>query len=453
MYNKTVKKSRYGQKLKGFAEKILGWISSHADITLFALALAVLAFSLLGPGKKVITEVTAPNLVFVHSWEHQEDLLKTIKEEFEAVHPGIKITPEYRPWEELRTLLYDSPGQGAANDANDSSRDSPSNITKTDVIKADVISMDPLWETDLACKEIIEDETYPLLNFFNLLFYNTEILKNAGFSVPPKTRAEFLDQTRACTDPDSGVFGIALALDSANSRGIYRDIYSWIWASGNTLLDQHKPQLRSRVFAETLDFLSLLEKEKILYPNIFSLGEDEKRRVFLEGKTAFMIGSAEDLEYLRQSLGESLGYTAVPAPNNYAGKPVFGGGGWDLAISRSSEHRDEALSFISFLQEQSGRLALNWAIPEETPGSFGPGQQVSGSSADANQQRDPFYSKIKEFYINADSVREFSGQRDEGELEKSFRENLMDLFEGRSGAAGTADAIQKAWEAILDRAP
>jgi ABC-type glycerol-3-phosphate transport system substrate-binding protein len=150
------------------------------------------------------------------------------------------------------------------------------------------------------------------------------------------------------------------------------------------------------------------------------MDENEKREAFLNGRTAFMIGSAEDMELLKSGLGEALDYTAIPVPDNYQGRPIFGSSGWNLAINRISALKEDSRRFIEFLAEHSPLLAHGWAIPENNNPIFSP---------------DPFYSKAQELYISGNLIQDFSRP-----VAIDFSEELMNLLEGRISAA---EAVQR----------
>ena len=389
------------------------------DIILFTLAIGILLFSVLRTTGQMLNagrvETNTPTLVFSYWWQDMDEILDIIKDNFQELYPDIRINLDYRPYDELRVGDFDENTW-------------------------DIVALDPKWIPDFVSQEKIEDEEFPLLRFFHPLFYNIEILRDAGFNRPPRTRTEFLAQTRAITNTSVGLYGIAFALGNENFRGIHRDIYSWIWEGGMLLDDFELPVQSNRISTETrylidtLEFLVLLQDEGILFPGTFSLGEDEKRKAFLEGKIAFMISSAEDIEFFRQELGTAnFDYTAIPVPDLYSGRPIFGSGGWNLAIARKSEFKDEARIFINYLMEQSQLLAEGWAILEN--GNFNYPMD--------NYPRDQFYSKAWELYINGDLVQETSRNSDHDRLrDRIFRNELIELFNGRISSIEAAGRIQ-----------
>jgi multiple sugar transport system substrate-binding protein len=378
---------------------IISFIRSHIDHILLILALLVLLAGLfrLG-GKKAIAAVTAPTLVFTQWWqdEIEKEALESLVAEFEALHPEIRIELRRLPYEEFRLRLFAPPAAGAA--AVEASGAGE---------LGDVLALDPLWGAGLEDREILASPETPILGFFCPLFYNIEILKAAGFSRPPKTRNEFLSCVRKVTDPNAGVYGIAMALGPGNYRGIYRDIYSWRWASS--------PEKTG----ETLEFLAALGRENLIYPGFLETGEEKKREAFVNGGAAFIIAPVQDTEIFRRLMGdEAFGFTSIPTPESHSGKPAFGAFGWGLGISRQSRYKEEAGVFVSFLAERGSFLAERLhAVP-------GAGSNPS-PEVQSRIQADPFYSKAWDLYIAGDFIR--------------------DLPETEPSAA----AIQRQWEELL----
>jgi len=360
------------------------FFSRHSvNVLLLILAFAVLVFSffrfLIFPaaGSAEIPGFHTSSLVIECYWEGRDETLNSLVKEYENQHGNIKISLNIMPYKSLLQNMHDNAFPAC-----------------------DIIAADRQDIAELQNLKIIDNETYPVLNFFYLLFYNTDILEKAGFNRPPKTRGEFLSQARAIagtgagsqsgTESQSGIYAAALSLDKNDPRGL-PDFFSWVWAGG---ID--KPSLAR--LKDALEFLAVLKNENLLVPDIFTLDEDAKLRAFLESKAAFMIGSAEEMELVKSGAANTFGYTAIPAPDNYSGRPYFASGDWSLAITAETKHREEALAFISFLKERGSVIAGGWAVPDNgNPGIV----------------QDPFYSKATELYIGGQLVPDDYGTDDD----------------------------------------
>jgi ABC-type glycerol-3-phosphate transport system substrate-binding protein len=296
------------------------------------------------------------------------------------------------------------------------------------VAPGDIVAIDPLWHQDLLEEGLIEDARPALLSFIDVLYYNVELLKDAGFTRPPKSRAEFINCARALTNKEksregtSQRFTLGLALGESNSRGIYDDIFPWIWAAGVQLIKDESPVLNSRQTAESLSFLASLGGEGFIDGEAFSTNTRKKLEDFISGKSAFMVAPASFIKVIRERMGEeAFGISSVPAPENYAGRPFYGSAEWAIGISSASSHKEEARLFADFLAGKASLLAEK-AAPE-------------GVS-------DPFYSKLWDISIAGESAQDFA-DFPWAEPEAIFREELVSLFAGRYSPAETAAAIQE----------
>jgi multiple sugar transport system substrate-binding protein len=276
----------------------------------------------------------------------------------------------------------------------------------------------------------------PLVTFMDLLFYNIDTLKAAGFDRPPKTWAEFLDCARAVRGQEgAGKFGAALAISPAEPGGIRRDVFSWLWASGAGIVREGTVDFRSRPVRETLEFLGRLHAEGLLSPGSFEKTGAEKTEEFIQGKIALMISPVDTIPVLRKRMGGDFGVTRIPGPAAYAGKPAIGPSLWYAGISNSCKHPDQAWTFLSFLAEQSPFLA---AQVQAVPGAINsPGEYI---------QADELYSKAWEIYETSELIQEFSGFSRREELETIIREELASFFAEQKTAAETAEAIQNRWD-------
>jgi multiple sugar transport system substrate-binding protein len=324
----------------------------------------------------------------------------------------------------------------------------------------DIVGLDPFWFEDLVRQDLLEElepwestENLPMelswgsdrgyekwgrhvIFFTNPLYYNIALLRDAGFDRPPKSRAEMLAYARALTDAAAGRYALAMALGPENPLGVYRDVFSWIWALSPQAFRESKPDFSSRSIAGALDFLRELRQEGCLVPGTFSKTEAEKREDFIQGRAAMMIASVADIRLLRQRMGEGVfGITAIPGESSFEGKPLLGLTGWSLGIPRSAAHKDEARAFLSFLLERGPLIAEK-------------AHAVPGSLGRAFSAGDPLYAKAYDMYTAGETVQEFSGVSGVDKFEALVREQLYALFEEGRTTEETAEQIQQQWEKL-----
>jgi multiple sugar transport system substrate-binding protein len=378
--------------------------------------------------------------VFSQWWQNEleANVLQTFIADFEKEHPNLSVRLDTRSYTELEGVaLAASP------------------------LTADIIAIDSQWFHELLGYKQLEllsayratqttDETemfsltdtdneydawaVPLVSFMSSLFYNINILRQAGFDRPPKTWSEFQAYTKAIAKPAEGRFGLAFALSPDYPQGIPLDIYSWVWAGGGAILRDGRPNFTAKSVVDSLSFLNSFRESNVLAPDSFSKTRQQKLDEFVSGKIGLMIAPVQDIEPLRQRMGDAaFGITAIPAPDAYAEKSVVGLSRWYAGISSHCEHKNEAWAFLSFLSSRAKALAdAAHAVP----------------GAGIYPRDDTFYAKAYDIYENADVTDELTGLPRIHTLETIVWEEVKNMFEAHQDAPTTAQMIQSRWESI-----
>jgi multiple sugar transport system substrate-binding protein len=385
--------------------------------TLWIWALALIAgiflFRLLTSTPVVPKSTT---LVFAQWWdgELEGDVLEKLTDEFEAANPGVAVILEKKNWGEIRKSLEEGEGP-------------------------DIFSIDPFAVYELEKASLLAEITkggerggniLPIISFINPLFYNIELLRNAGFDRPPKNQTEFLSYALRVKE-SSGVYGAGLAL-GGDTHSISRHILSWIWASANNPESAGTFSFNTKEVIGVLNFLNQLKPN--LYPNAFFLTETELFKAFGEGKVGMMIGSTAGIKKLKPTpIG--FGVTTIPAPESYVKKPVFLLSVWYLGINRQSVFQEEVRQFAAFLAEKSEDIAAAaYAIP-------GIGRRSRELSRD-----DLYYSKAFDMYEAGEIVRELYASPDISGLNRIIRKEVEQMFWEMKTPEQCAQAIQAEWE-------
>ncbi|GHT63349.1 sugar ABC transporter substrate-binding protein [Spirochaetia bacterium] len=398
-------------------------------VLLIAAALVVkIGFRSGGNARSHRPKTEKVNLVFtqLRESEWEQGALSSLIGEYKGLHPEVSIREQTQAYDEFR----DAGAETAE----------PDIIVMESRYLAEFIKAGTFSFPDSQGAFINEsrERVLPLASSMDVLFYNIDILRAAGFDRPPRDRTEFLRYAQAVSKGEGSAkqYGAALALSPADSRGVFRDVFSWIWAAGTAMTKEGVPDFNGKAINDTLAFLAQLEKEGLLAPQSFTTTGAERLNEFAAGKIAMMTGSVQDIAQLRDRMKDgAFGITLIPGPADYAGKPVFGLSTWYAGINAGSGHPDEAWNFLLYLQENSSRLAEQIRA---VPGS--------NDSAAAYITEDPFYAKAWDMYEAADLVQELTTIPKIRELENAVREELANMFANNTTAADTAAAIQKKWE-------
>ena len=379
------------------------FIGKNVNKLLYLLTLAFLVTAMIRLWVNRPPAKINPPAITITWWEDDPAMegLEYLIDEFKNQHSRINIILETVPYEELLHRLF----------------------TPDEVSLGDVIALDSLWVSELLEGEIIENVSDSFMNFANVFYYNVHILREAGFSRPPKSRSELLSYAKILT----------MGMDG--SRGIFDDILPWIWSAGAELIVDGKPALTSKAVVDSLSFISTLNKEGLISPGAFSKGSGDKIDDFISGRAAFMIGPSSEIKKVGEHLGyEAFAVTSIPAPDNYFGKSFFGTAGRTIGVYSGSVHKEEARLFADFLAGNAAFLS----------------DKANALSENGNPPAgDPLYLKVWDIAIAGEPARDFFGLP-WIKLEKVFKQELSAMFEEKLSPEETAVSIQKKWADIIN---
>jgi len=211
----------------------------------------------------------------------------------------------------------------------------------------------------------------PFDNYSGLLFYNSCMLKDAGFDKPPATWDELLKvYGPKLTNADKKQYGFALQ----SLRGETQSADSFmrvLWPFGGSLLDKEfKSNLLSPESQAGLKFRQ--ELAKIMPPGVVSYDHSEAVNALAQGQVAMITewsafyGTLTDPK--TSKLGECL--AVAPEPAGPAGRlPALGG--FSLAVASQATEAQQKASWI-FMQ---------WATSEEIARAYVEAGGVSGRMA------------------------------------------------------------------------
>ena len=427
--------------------------TAKADRFLLLMGIGVIAIALFAIFTRnsdkpiaAVIGIERRTLVFTQWWqdEMEGDALRYLIQEFEKQNPDIRIRLDTRSYIEIRDrLIY------------------PENAARTApwdnaALNPDILGIDPRWLQDLVQGQKLEslelflaredesqsvivsesDEPYtnwvlPLASFMTPLFYNIDILQAAGFDRPPRNQREFLAYARAATDHRSACYGFAISLSPRDPNSIFRDVFSWIWASGIPLVQQGAlafdvPQIRN-----ALALLNDLYQEGSMAQDPFLKTGMDRVREFTAGQIAMMIGSVSDISTILDS-GISFGITTIPNPPEYLGMPRFNLQNWYVGISSSCKYMEDAWKFIRFLYDHSALIGASAAAQP---------RQTGNSSLS-----EPLYAKINDISAAGEAQRDFYNLSRVDILERIVRDELRLMFSGFQSPAETAQVVQRRWD-------
>jgi multiple sugar transport system substrate-binding protein len=291
--------------------------------------------------------------------------LDEIAAKFEEANPGIKVETNYVSYEGLHDLLVTS--------------------VSSNPPAFDIFLMDDIWFAEFADAGWLLDITdritpemragifesawpvttvngvvygMPWLLDTKYFFYNTRILKEAGFDAPPKTWEELMEQSRAIKE--KGLVEYPTIWSWAQAEAIICDFVTLLYGNGGQFFDENnEPVFNSEQGVQVVQWMVDMVNEGLANPSSITSLEGDVVNVFAQGNAAFTVNwlFAYDVS---QSAEDSLvvgdvGMALMPvfqaaADNGIVSSSINGSMGFALAAG--TEHPDEAWAFTEFLSSE-----------------------------------------------------------------------------------------------------
>jgi len=288
-------------------------------------------------------------------------VLKNLLGEFEAANPGIKVQLISPPTEQADQKIQQMLQSGSGADVlevRDLTVGPFSNNGWLYDMSGDVAKWDGFANlTEQAQKYAKQNDgkTYFIpYGFYGLsLFYRTDLIKEAGFSAPPKTWDELLTQASAIQDPAKNRYGYAFRGGKNGSGNVVAAIEAYV---GDTIDRENAFKIEGgqSIFAApeaqaAVDtYFQLFRKASP--PSSVAWGYPEMVEGFNNGSTAFLLQDPEVIATVSASkvLKADQWNTAplLTGPAGKAAQPVATSG-WGVA--QSSKNKEAAVKLVEFL--------------------------------------------------------------------------------------------------------
>lgn len=325
---------------------------------------------------------TTLNAIFMSQAAYSEENVRDMTAKFEAANPEVKVNLEFVPYEALHDKIVLSQGAGSGG--------------------YDVALFDVIWPAEFATLGILKDVTadvpqeyqdgvlpgawttveyegkrygLPWILDTKYLFYNEDMLTQAGFSAPPKTWAELIEQAKAIKE--KGIVEFPIVWSWAQAEAVICDYTTLLAANKGEFLDASgKPAFQTGAGVEALQYMVDSIKDGISNPSSTEYLEEDVRRVFSSGQAAFAL----NWTYM-YNLGNDPKESQVAGKVRVAPAPGVEGesevsavnGSMGLGVTATSAHPEEAWSYVQFLtsqpiQNEFAKLSLPiWASSYSDP--------------------------------------------------------------------------------------
>ncbi len=290
------------------------------------------------------------------------DQFDEVAKEFMAANPDIKVEMTYVPYEQV----HDKVVTGLA-----------ANPPAYDVIMVDVVWYDEFvkagYLADITSKITPDMKSnifpaawnvvtrggkaygMPWLLDTKYLYYNMDILKQAGFDNPPKTWEELLTQAKAIKD--KGLVEFPIVWSWAQAEASICDFTALLYGNGGKFLDDSgKPVFNDEKGVQVLTWMKKTLDDGLSNPASPTDLEGNTQDVFSQGKAAFILNWLSTFDYVNFNTEKSLvtgkvGITNVPVFESVGGNPPSASvdGSTGFSVTATSPNQDAAWKYLEYL--------------------------------------------------------------------------------------------------------
>lgn len=197
-----------------------------------------------------------------------------------------------------------------------------------------------------------------------MLHYRTDLLVEAGYSVPPKTMSDLFDYAKALTRDTDGdgkpdVYGLGVL--GKQGFGNALEYSTLLFSMGGSWwdLDSCEVLFDNEVGMQTMEFYANLMKEGVVPPDVTTWAWDEWIAGGQKGRYAMAIMNTPYAALLNDpGMSETAGkwgWADAPGGNGmeHGAPPV---GGWLFGIASGAQDKDLAWSFVEFVTGAEAQL-------------------------------------------------------------------------------------------------
>ncbi len=411
----------------------------------FLLAVVLVGTMMLGLTQISTTMAKSSDvtLEFAQWWEPElpAGAFRALMDKFETQNPGIKVKLLSGPYSTTKQQVIAGAASGTMSDVIGLDGAWVSDFVKQGSIAnlTQVMKSTGYNDKELASQVKLNGATYmiPVVNFVYPVFVNEQLLKAAGIKAVPANRTEFAQAAKAMTNAKKNIYGWILPLSMEVPNGIQNDVMSWVWASGQSMLKNGKPDVINNDVKSAMTYIKGLYDEGVIAPGAFTLKEQDKVEEFTNGRVGMMIDSLAHINLIRKSNPNlKFSLAALPAVDGYKGKRGMPYASWGIGVSTNTKHKAEAWKLVQFLMSKDINSQLS-SIANAFPGNK--------NSVPDFVKTDKLFETAFNIYKSGYPANEFVGLPVAEDLMRSFDEQLQLYLDGKQNIDTTLGNAQAAW--------
>ncbi|MFC5958643.1 ABC transporter substrate-binding protein [Streptomyces pratens] len=275
----------------------------------------------------------------------------------------------------------------------------------------------------------------PLYSMAYALYYNKQMLADAGVDAPPATWDELVAAGKSVTK--GGKWGIAMEGSNPSENIHHAFVFAKQHGADFFTADGKPDFTNDGAVTAVKQYVDLMAKDEIIAPGNAEYAQNQSVSDFAKGKTAMLLWQSASANLKSQGMADdSYGIAPVPVQSGTpgAGKQVNSMvAGINLAVFKNSDNIDGATDFVKFMTSDAEQKILNTAYSSIPP--------VKAAQEDA-AFNSPANSVLKDTL--AQSAVALPQVPDESQFETTVGTAVKDLFADAAGGREVTTASVKA---------
>ncbi len=337
------------------------------------LAIAALLVAACGGGSSPSAGPITLHALFMKQAAYSDADVKTMTEAFTAANKNVTVVPEFVAYDALHDKIVTDQVGGSG--------------------QYDIVLMDAIWPAEFAQAGIVTDISskipaefksgvfesawtaasyqgkdygVPWINDSKFFFFNKKMLADAGIAAPPKTWDEVVTAAKAIKAKGLAQYPMVGSWKQAEAVICDWTQLAAVFGATDFVDAEGKALFNTDGGLKALQFMKQLLDDGLMNPASLGFTEDDVNATMSAGQAAMALnwtyGYAVMNDPNQSKVAGQIDVIGSPGQGDIATSGV--NGGMALAITKSSQHPDEALAYaLSIASQKSQELDTSLAFP------------------------------------------------------------------------------------------
>lgn len=292
-------------------------------------------------------ESTTLSLLVPTYSDNTQPLWEEIISGFEEEHENITVTLEIQSWDNINDVIRTKVQAGDAPDI--LNIDAFASYAADDLLYAvpDVVSPETLddFQDSFAENASIDGTMYglPLIASARTMFYNVDLLDEAGISGPPSTWDELFEAAQAVTD-NTDAYGYGMPLGSEEAQA---ETSIWTFGNGGSWNDGDEMTVLTPENLEAVEYMTRMIDEGVTQPDPGATDRTPMFDLFFAEQMAMVIGLPPTVGQIEER-NPDLNYDTAPIPTSDGSPMTLGVADHLMAFENDGDKQEAITAFLDY---------------------------------------------------------------------------------------------------------